>query len=121
MIKVHPSQAETTSGNKVIGTSGVLGGVFYLSISAASGTSPSMTVKLQHKDPISGNFVDIVGGSFAAKTAAGDDTLVVYPAVAETANRRVSTVLGDEVNVVWTITGTTPSFTFSISFDEAFV
>lgn len=85
-----------------------------LDVSAVS--AGTLNLKLQHKDPVSGNFVDIVGASFAAKTGTGTDSLVVFPGVAEVANRKVSTAFGDEVNVVYTVTG--GSVTFSLACDE---
>lgn len=85
-----------------------------LDVTAASGTSPTLTVKLQAKDAVSGKYVDIAGAAFTAKTAAGTDELVVYPGIAETANETVSDVIPDAWRAVATIGGTTPSFTFSL-------
>lgn len=118
-MQVFASEARTASANSdAVSTFTAPGGVFFLNISAASGTSPTLDVKIQHKDPISGEFVDVPGASFAQKTATGTDSLTIYPGVAETANRSVSDILGDEVRAVATIGGTTPSFTFSLSFDK---
>lgn len=96
------------------------GGIFTLDITAVSGTTPSMTVKLQHLDQVSGQYVDIPGASFAAKTATGTDTLQVYPGIVATANRSVPLVLGDAVRAVATISGTTPSFTMTLSFQAVY-
>lgn len=90
------------------------GAIFYLNISAASGTTPTLDIKLQGKDPASGNWFDIQNASFAQKTAAGTDSLLVYPGAVETANRRVSNVLPNDWRAVATIAGTSPSFTFSL-------
>lgn len=117
-MTIHSSSAETTSGSKDFGTADVLGGVFFLDVSARSGTTPTLDVKFQYKDPISSNYVDIPGASFTQKNATGTDTLTIYPGVVATANRSVSLVLPDEVRAVWTIGGTTPSFTFTLAFDE---
>jgi hypothetical protein len=87
----------------------------WLDITAVSGTTPTLDVKLQGKDRISGVYVDIPSAAFAQKTANGSDDLLVYPGVAETANRSVSDVLPKTFRVVATIGGTTPSFTFSLS------
>lgn len=70
-----------------------------LSVTAVSGTSPSMTVVLE--DTIDGTNWNTIG-TFAAKTAAGREVINVTTPFAET------------VRATWTITGTTPSFTFSI-------
>lgn len=112
------NNTQTTSGGKIVGTSDFLGAIFFLDVSARSGTTPTLDVKLQHVDGISGNFVDIPGASFTQKTAVGSDTLVVFPGLVELANRKVSSALGDQVRIVWTVGGTTPSFTFSLYMDE---
>lgn len=86
-----------------------------LDITVVSGTTPTLDVKLQRKDETSGKYVDIPGAAFAQKTGTGTDDLVVYPGVAETANRSVSDILSEAWRVVATIGGTTPSFTFSLA------
>lgn len=86
----------------------------YLDVSAASGTTPTLDCKVQGKDPVTGDYVDLPGAAFAQKTAAGSDDLTVYPGIAETANETVSDVLGKTWRVTCAIAGTSPSFTFSI-------
>lgn len=85
-----------------------------LDVTAASGTTPTLDVKLQSKDPISGKYVDLPGAAFTQKTAASTDDLTVYPGVAETANETVSDVISGVWRAVATIGGTTPSFTFTL-------
>jgi hypothetical protein len=87
----------------------------WLDITAVSGTVPVLDVKVQSKDHISGKYVDIPSAAFAQKSGVGSDDLLVYPGVAETANRSVSDVVPKTFRVVATIGGTTPSFTFSLS------
>lgn len=71
-----------------------------LSIGAASGTTPTLDVKLQ--DSADGaSWADISGAAFAQKTAAGFGTLQI-----STWRRHIRAVA--------TIAGTTPSFTFSV-------
>lgn len=94
---------------------GSKGAKFFLNISAASGTSPTLVVKIQEKDPINGNWIDVSGAAFASKTAVNADTLEVYPGVTALANRRVSGVLSKTVRAVATIGGTSPSFNFSLA------
>lgn len=86
-----------------------------LDISAISGTSPTLDVKLQRKDPISGKYIDITGAAFAQQTATGTLDLVVYPGITATSNRRVNDVMPRDWRVVFTIGGTTPSVTFSLA------
>lgn len=104
----------TTNSNDV--KTSAAGGRFFLNISAVSGTSPTITVKIQVKDPISGNYVDLLNGAFAQQTGTGELELTVYPGIATAANQAVSYVLSGTFRVVATIGGTTPSFTLSVAF-----
>lgn len=70
-----------------------------LNVTAASGTSPSLTVVLE--DTLDGTNWNTIG-TFAAKTAAGREVINVTAPFTET------------VRATWTVAGTTPSFTFSI-------
>lgn len=70
-----------------------------LDVTAASGTTPSMTVVIE--STLDGTNWDALG-TFAAKTAAGREVITINP------------VIGRRVRARWTITGTTPSFTFSV-------
>lgn len=70
-----------------------------LNVTVASGTSPSLAVILE--DSLDGTNWNTIG-TFAAKTAAGREVINVTAPFAGT------------VRATWTITGTTPSFTFSI-------
>ncbi|HZT61008.1 MAG TPA: hypothetical protein VFA21_20555 [Pyrinomonadaceae bacterium] len=105
-IFLHPLQAETATGNAASqdnGTSSAGGGVAHLHIPAASGTTPTITVKVQHStDNIT--FVDLV--TFNAATGAGVQRVEL--AAGTTVNRYV--------RVTFTIGGTTPSFTFAVAF-----
>lgn len=65
----------------------------FLDVTAASGTSPTLDVKLQAKDPASGSYFDIPGASFAQQSGTTSLALTVYPGVAETANEGVSDVI----------------------------
>lgn len=90
------------------------GVLVYLNISAASGTTPTLVVKLQAKDPVSGSYTDIPGAAFASKNTTGADTLTVHPAATASANRVVSHTVPRIMRAVATIGGTTPSFTFTV-------
>lgn len=73
-----------------------------LDVTAVSGTTPSMTVLLE--DTLDGTNWNTIG-TFAAKTAAGREVI------------NVTTPFGATLRARWTITGTTPSFTFSVIVD----
>lgn len=106
----------TASANSADFKSSAGGGRFFLNLSNVSGTSPTITVKIQVKDPLSGNYVDLLNGAFAQQTGNGQWELTVYPGVAAVANQAVSYVLSGTFRAVATIGGTTPSFTLSLSF-----
>ena len=113
---VFASAARTTTTNSSdITNYNARGARFTLDITAASGTSPTLDVKMQMKDTLSGKYVDIASAVFAQKTTTGTDELILYPGVAETANESVSDILPRVYRAVATIAGTTPSFTFTLT------
>lgn len=92
--------AQTATNNSGSTQSGEYRSVtFFLNVTVATGTTPSMTVKVQDS-PDNITWYD-TGSAFAAVTVAGQSRLTV-------------TTLGTYVRAVSTITGTTPSFTYSI-------
>lgn len=113
---LHGSEAKTETFNGEDFTNkGHRGINLFLDITAKSGTSPTLDIKLQAKDPTSGNYFDVPGAAFAQKTTTGQAMLTIYPGIGETANVSVSDVLAAIYRFVATIGGTTPSFTFSLS------
>ena len=112
------SAARTDSGsphasNDLSSHANPKGIILYLDISASSGTSPTLDIKIQHKDP-NGNYIDLTGAAFAQKVTTGQDYLTIYPGIAETANETVSDILPGTYRALATIAGTTPSFTFTL-------
>lgn len=82
-----------------------------LRVSDNGGTTPTLDIKFQYLNGLSNTFVDIPGASFAQITTVTTDTsLVVYPGVAETANRSVSDVAGQAMRAVIDVGGT-PNYT----------
>ncbi len=114
-ITISPSGARTATftSNDLI-NNGAKGIRLCLDVTAASGTTPTLDVKLQSKDSLSGQYLDITGAAFAQKIAISTDDFVIYAGVATTASRRVSDILPKVWRVVFTIGGTTPSFTFTL-------
>lgn len=70
-----------------------------LDVTAAAGTTPSLTVLVE--DSIDGTNWNTLA-SFAAKTGPGREVV------------NITTPFGPQVRASWTVTGTTPSFTFSV-------
>lgn len=115
-VVMFPSAARTATANSNVVVSEEFRGIFVvLDVTAAGGTTPTLDVKLQEQDSLTGGWLDIPGASFAQKTAANRDSLKVYPGIAETNNRKVNNTIPKKVRAVATIAGTSPTFTFSLA------
>ena len=100
-LVIHPSKAETVDGaSGVFDVSLFQEGNFFLAVTAKSGTDPNLVVDITTKDPVSGKWFSI-----ATFTAATDVTSEMKP---------VADNMGRLIRAEWTITGTDPSFTFSV-------
>lgn len=75
----------------------------FLTVSAASGTSPTLDVRLETTIDAGATWRTV--GSLAQIASAGSRNGVLGP-------------LGDRCRWAWTIAGTTPSFTFTITAEE---
>jgi len=97
------SGTKTATGNTQATPQNVLRfkeGTFFLRCTAASGTSPTNTVTIQTKDPVGDYWLPLV--AFTQITAAGGEV------------KFVAANLGENLSVLYTIGGTTPSFTFTV-------
>jgi len=90
-------------------------------ITASTGTSPTLTVKLQEYLPQAaagaGRWVDVTGATTAAIDAGtpGATSLVVYPGCIAATNTYVNRPIGEHFRYVATVGGTsTPTVTCSI-------
>ncbi len=88
------------------------GVVVSINVTAITGTSPTLVVTLQGKDPVSGTYYTLLAS--ASITATGFSTLTVYPNAPATANVSEPLPLPWEWRVETAITGTTPAVTASI-------
>jgi len=113
---VLPSGTRTVSGNSADQVNyNARGAILILRVTAVSGTSPTLDVFVEAKDPASGVYDRIA--RFTQMTAAGWRDLVVYPGATD-----VQGYVADQNDVplprTWrisyTIGGTNPSFTFSV-------
>ena len=74
------SAARTSTTNGTDQTNRYARGVrLLLDITVASGTSPTLVVKVQSKDPVSGNYFDLPGAAFAQKTTTASDGKTTSP------------------------------------------
>ena len=85
----------------------------FVNISAASGTTPSITFTINAVDPQSVALVPMLSG--AAITAVGEQMLQIYPGITVTANQSLNAVLPSQFVISWAITGTTPSFSGTVT------
>ena len=104
VVVLNPLSAKTTTGTGTQvdnTTSTANGGAAYLHVTAASGTTPSLTVKVQHSADGS-TWADLA--THTAVTAANQSERIAFSG---TVNRYL--------RASWTISGTSPSFTFHLS------
>lgn len=87
--------------------------LLYINISAISGTSPTLTVTLKGKSPVSGAEYTILAS--AALSAPGLTVMKVYPGLTAAANLAANDILPAIWRVDSVIGGTTPSVTATIS------
>lgn len=91
------------------------GATFVIVTTANSGTSPTLTVKVQGSADGT-TWYDIPGATTASITTNTTTVLTVYPGVTVAANAAVSQPIPRMFRVHWTIGGTgSPSWTFSVS------
>jgi hypothetical protein len=103
VFTIVPSAARTASGNSGALTMGYSPNIsLQVTVSAVSGTTPSMTLSIQwSNDGVNFGNTDGTPDAFAPITAAA------------TVNKQF-TAKGLYMQITWTITGTTPSFTFFV-------
>lgn len=113
--------AKTATGNGAtitnIGNKGVQ---ILVNMGAVSGTTPTAVFKVQGSTDAGTTWYDIPGATTAAITATGQYGITVYPGIAVTAGVATSgttatsnMVIPRTWRVVWTLGGTTPSFTIT--------
>jgi hypothetical protein len=115
-VSVEASSAKTASGNSAaaITNHSATGVQLFVNVSAASGTTPTLAVRVQVQDPVGSGWVDLPGAVTASITGVSLTLLTIYPGVTVTANSSISAPLPRTWRIAWTIGGTTPSFTFSV-------
>lgn len=115
-IAVDTSSARTASGTGVTGVNYNWKGMHLcLKVTAVSGTTPTMTVRLQRSDDGGTTWIDwdTTNLQTASISTTGTYWLTVYPGIATAANASRNDILPRTWRCAWTIGGTTPSFTFT--------
>jgi hypothetical protein len=113
--------AKTATGNGATQTNAGAKGVQVLIVmGVVSGTTPTFVGKVQGSVDGGTTWYDIPGAATASLTATGNFGILIYPGIAVTAGTTVSGTtatsnmgLPRTWRVVWTIGGTTPSFTIT--------
>ena len=82
-------------------------------ITAITGTTPTLTVTIEGKDPVSGKYYTLLAST--ALNAVGTTALRIYPGLAVAANSAANLPLPKTYRVRTTIGGTTPAVTAKIS------
>lgn len=83
-----------------------------INITAITGTTPTLTVTIQGKDPISATYYTVLAS--AALNATGFTELIVIPGVTVSANLAASRPLPSQWRIITAIAGTTPAVTATI-------
>ena len=107
LVSVHPTAARTATGNGTAVDFQVYDGdlMLILDSAAGTGTTPTLDIKVQSSATSGGTYADITGATFTQViNAAGQQAIVISK---DEANRWI--------RIVYTIGGTTPSFTFSVN------
>ena len=119
-FQIQASTAKTAtynSGTLSVPTDRDVKGVaVFIDVTANAGTAETLDITVDRYDRGSGKWLAIVGAALAQiTTSAGQIDLVIYPGIAETANRTVSDHIGQDWRIVYTIGGSAgQSFTFSV-------
>jgi hypothetical protein len=89
----------------------------FVNVTAVSGTAPTLAIRLNGADPVTG--AAYIAQTFANITATGQYIYLVYPTAA-TVQGGITAVLNGILPNPWSIDavigGTTPSFTFSVGY-----
>lgn len=118
-ISLIPTSTTTgaTGASPDINNFGYRGAQFALYAVGKTGSSPTLDVKIQGKDPISEKYYDIHGAAFAQVTdnMTTPVYLSVYPGVAETTNQSVSDIIPKTFRAYRTVGGTGAAYDISLS------
>lgn len=107
LLAFHPTAARTTTGNGTAVDAQTFDGDLFLVLDSAAGTgtTPTLDVKIQSSDTSGGTFTDITGATFTQVTGTASQQSIV---ISKDEARRW-------IRIVYTVSGTTPSFTFSVN------
>lgn len=111
------ARATTVNGSDVTNFSWK-GAKVVVKVTAASGTAPTLVVKIQGKDSVTAAYYDIPALVTSSQNIAGTSVMTVYPGLLASTTAKavmVNDVLPRTWRAVATIGGGSPSITFSAS------
>jgi hypothetical protein len=114
-VTVDTAGARTATGTGTTATNfNGRGAVIFIPVTAVSGSTPAMTVRVQVSyDGTTFVDLDTTNAQTASIGATGTYILHVYPGLTNAANSAKNAALPRTWRLAWTISGVTPSFTFS--------
>lgn len=114
---IDSSAARTATFNGNTASNSKKAGAFVLvDVTAASGTAPTLVAKVQFSvNGVDWHDLDTTNAQTASITTTGKYILKVYPGLTAAANSAANSPLPRLWRLVYTIGGSTPSFTFSTS------
>ena len=114
-VEIDASAARTATGPGVtMANPGAQGAMFLIAVTAVSGTTPTLTARVQYS--VNGSLfsdLDSTNAITSSITATGNYTIKVSPGASNTAAFVSNLRLPRTYRLLYTIGGTTPSFTFS--------
>lgn len=114
-LSLLESASRTASGNTSDFINiACIGIQLYLDVTAVTGTSPTLNVKLQAKDPTTDGYFDIPGAFFSEVSSTGKHVLTVYPGADVAQTDASGSAVPRTYRVAFTLGGTDPDFTFSL-------
>lgn len=108
----HSAASAGVNGADINGTN-YKGILLFIHVTAITGTTPTLTVTLQGKSPVSAQYYTILAS--AAINSTGLTVLRVYPGLTAAANSVANDVTPATLRVITAIGGTTPAVTATIS------
>lgn len=101
------SGASASGASRDFQSSAGRGAVVVIDVTAITGTSPSLTVTVEGKDPHTGKYYTILAS--AARTVAGTTVLRIGPGLTAAANAVANDLMPRDFRISYAIAGTTPS------------
>jgi hypothetical protein len=106
--------AKTVTGNGATQINyNAIGAYILINMGAVTGTTPTLDAKVQVSMDSGTTWLDLPGAVFPQFTATGTKMLAIYPGITVAANAAVSAPMPRTWRIMWTIGGTTPSFTIT--------